>query len=146
MPYRCATGRTSRFPRRADLIVAVLRHEIDECVTASETLGAAHEPFDALSAWVERFTDFVSTKQGLAQALHSADPAYDGLPDALLASLELPVGGLLQRAVASGAVRPGVAARELLVAVALLYQPVPGEEHAFNQRLVRLFVEGLHAR
>jgi AcrR family transcriptional regulator len=133
------------FPRRADLIVAVLRHEIDECATAAETLGAAREPYDALSAWVKRFTDFVGTKQGLAQALHSADPAYDGLPDALLASLELPVGGLLERGVASGAVRPGVAVRELLVAVALLCQPVPGEKRAFNERLVRLFVEGLRA-
>ena len=134
------------FPRRADLIVAVLRHEIDECVTAAETLGGAtRDPFGALSAWVGRFTAFVATKQGLAQALHSADPAYDGLPDALLASLELPVGGLLERGVASGAVRPGVSARDLLVAVALLCQPVPGEERAYNERLVRLFVEGLRA-
>jgi AcrR family transcriptional regulator len=131
------------FPRRSDLIVAVLRQEIDDCVTVAETLGATHEPFDALSAWVERFTDFVGTKQGLAEALHSADPAYDGLPRTLLESLEPALGGILDRGVASGAIRSDVTAREILVAVALMCQPVPEEEPAFNQRVVRLFVEGL---
>jgi AcrR family transcriptional regulator len=131
------------FPRRSDLIVAVLQQEIDDCVTVAETLGATHEPFDALSAWVERFTDFVGTKQGLAEALHSADPAYDGLPRTLLESLEPALGGILDRGIASGAIRSDVTAREILVAVALLCQPVPEEAPEFNQRVVRLFVEGL---
>jgi AcrR family transcriptional regulator len=114
------------FPRRSDLIVAVLRHEIDACVAAAETLGATLAPFEAFSAWIERFTEFVGTKQGLAEALHSADPAYEGLPSTLLDSLEPALDGILARGTASGAIRPGVAAREILVAVALLCQPVPG--------------------
>lgn len=134
------------FPRRSDLIVAVLRHEIDDCVTVAESLGTTHEPFEALSAWVDRFTDFVGTKQGLAEALHSADPAYDGLPRTLLKSLEPALGGILDRGIASGAIRSDVTAQEILVTVALLCQPVPGEDHAFNERIVRLFVEGLRKR
>jgi AcrR family transcriptional regulator len=131
------------FPRRSDLIVAVLRNEIDDCVTAAETLGATREPFDALLAWVDRFTDFVASKRGLAEALHSADPAYDGLPGTLLESLEPALEGILDRGVASGAIRPDVTARQILVTVALLCQPVPGEDRGFNERIVRLFVEGL---
>lgn len=131
------------FPRRSDLIVAVLRHEIDDRVTAAETIGSTLGPFDALSAWVDRFTEFVGTKQGLAEALHSADPAYDGLPRTLLESLEPALGRILDRGVAIGAIRSDATAREVLVAVALLCQPVPGEDSAFNERIVRLFVEGL---
>ena len=86
------------FPRRSDLIVAVLQHEIDECVEAAEELGATLSPWEALMGWIERFTDFVGTKRGLASALHSGDPAYDDLPEHLLDRLEpalraLPVPG-----------------------------------------------------
>jgi AcrR family transcriptional regulator len=131
------------FPRRSDLIVAVLQQEIDACVSAAETLGATREPFEALCAWVDRFTEFVGTKQGLAEALHSADPAYAGLPRSLLESLQPALGGILDRGVARGAISPDVTAQEILVAVALLCQPVPGEQRAFNERMVQLFVEGL---
>lgn len=134
------------FPKRSDLIVAVLRQEVDDCIAAADSLGETLEPFDALSAWVERFTTFVGTKQGLAEALHSTDPAYEGLPSSLLESLEPALGGILDRGAASGAVRPDVTPREILVSVALLCQPVPGEDDSFNERVVRLFVEGLRGR
>lgn len=131
------------FPRRSDLIVAVLRHEIDDCVAAAATLGATLPPFDALAAWIGRFTGLVGTKHGLAEALHSADPAYDGLPATILDALEPAVSGLLATGTADGSVRTGVTPREVLVAVALLCQPVPDEDRAFSDRLVTLFVEGL---
>jgi len=131
------------FPRRSDLIVAVLQHEIDDCITAAETLQTTLEPFEALLTWVDRLTKLVATKQGLAEALHSADPAYDGLPDAILDALEPALGGILDRGTASGSIRSDVAAREILVAVALLCQSVPGEDSGFNERIVRLFVDGL---
>jgi AcrR family transcriptional regulator len=47
------------FPRRSDLIVAVMQHEIDECVDAAATLRTALSPWDALLRWIERFTEFV---------------------------------------------------------------------------------------
>ena len=37
------------FPRRSDLIVAVLEHEIDACAEAGPALSAAHEPGEALT-------------------------------------------------------------------------------------------------
>ena len=49
---------------------------------------------------------------------------------------------IFDREVASGAIRSDVTAREILVAVALLCQPVPSELRAFNEQMVRLFVEG----
>jgi AcrR family transcriptional regulator len=76
------------FPHRSDLIVAVLQHEIDQCIQAADELGTTLDPWDALIAWIGRFTDFVGTKRGLASALHSGDPAYEGLPQRLLDRLE----------------------------------------------------------
>ena len=131
------------FPRRSDLIVAVLQHEIDECVAAADELGTTLSPREALMAWVERFTDFVATKRGLAGALHSGDPAYDGLPDLLLDRLEPALRALLARAADGGYARDDVTAREILVAVALMCQPVPGELPSFNQRMTRVFMDGL---
>jgi AcrR family transcriptional regulator len=135
------------FPRRSDLIVAVMQHEIDECIDAAAALGAALSPWDALLGWTERFTDFVATKRGLASALHSGDPAYDGLPQRLLNQLEPALRTLLARAVAGGYAREDVTAREILTTIALICQPVPGQQPGFNQRMTRVFMQGLgHVR
>ena len=131
------------FPRRSDLIVAVLQHEIDECVEAAEELGTALNPWEALMGWIERFTDFVGTKSGLASALHSGDPAYDDLPQHLMDRLEPALQSLLARAVDGGYARDDVRAREVLMTIALICQPVPGEQPSFNQRMTRVFMEGL---
>ena len=133
------------FPRRSDLIVAVLQHEIDECVEAAEELGTRLSPGEALMAWIERFTDFVATKRGLAAALHSGDPAYDDLPEHLLDRLEPALGTLLARAADGGYSRGDVTAREVLMTVALICQPVRGERPSFNQRMTRVFMQGLAA-
>jgi AcrR family transcriptional regulator len=131
------------FPRRSDLIVAVLQHEIDECVHAADELGTTLGPREALLAWIERYTDFVGTKRGLASALHSGDPAYDDLPQHLLDRLEPALRTLLARAVDDGHARDDVTAREVLMTIALMCQPVPGERPSFNQRMTRVFMQGL---
>ena len=131
------------FPRRSDLIVAVLQHEIDECIEAAEELGTTLGPWEALMGWIGRFTDFVGTKRGLAAALHSGDPAYDDLPQHLLARLEPALQTLLARAVDGGYARGDVTARDVLMAIALICQPVPGGQPGFNQRMTRVFMEGL---
>jgi len=131
------------FSRRSDLIVAVLQHEIDECVEAAEELGSTLNPWEALTGWIERFTDFVGTKRGLASALHSGDPAYDDLPQHLLDRLEPALQTLLTRAVDDEYARDGVTAREVLTTIALICQPVRGTQPTFNQRMTRVFMEGL---
>jgi AcrR family transcriptional regulator len=131
------------FPQRADLVAAVLQREIDACATAGPALSAAHEPGAALAKWLHRYTEFVGTKRGLATALHSGDPAFDALPGYFMQQLEPVLGALLDAATASGEIRADVSAKELLHAVALLCQPVRGEELAYNQRMVAVLVDGL---
>src|ERR1700749_3635426 len=56
------------FPTRADLVIAVYRHQVEACADAGPRLLADHSPFDALRQWVSLFVDFLVTKHGLAEA------------------------------------------------------------------------------
>jgi AcrR family transcriptional regulator len=125
------------FPRRADLIVAVLHHEIDACAAAA---AALRNEDDALRQWVLRYIELVGTKRGLAEALHSGDPGFAGLHEYVAERLEPAVAELL--------VGTGIDARELLIAVSLLCQPVPaaGLDFDYNRRMVMVFIEGLRGR
>jgi AcrR family transcriptional regulator len=131
------------FPRRSDLIVAVLQHEIDACASAATALSAEHESWDALTTWIGRFTEFVGTKRGLASVLHSGDPAFEDLPRYFMEYLEPALDGLLEAARASGHVRADVTARDVLLTVALMCQPVRGEDLDFNEHMIRIFTDGL---
>lgn len=134
------------FPRRSDLIVAVLQHEVDECVEAAGQLRTTVAPWPAFTTWIEQYTEFVGTKGGLATALHSGDPAYNDLPLHLLDRLEPALEVLLADAVAAGQARGDVTARDVLTTVALICQPVPGAPADFNRRMARVFVDGLTAQ
>ena len=131
------------FPQRSDLIAAVFRHEIDACAAAASDLLAEREPFDALVMWMHRVVDFVATKRGLAAALHSGAPAYEGLTGYVDGRLVPALQGLLDAAVAAGQLRSCVRPNELLQAAANLCAPARdvGPEHA--RRMVGLLLDGL---
>lgn len=131
------------FPRRADLIVAVLQREIDACADAAPALSATHEPTGALAQWLRRYTEFVATKRGLATALHSGDPAFDALPGYFFERLGPVLTDLLDTATSAGEIRADVNAKDLLTAVALLCHPAPDTGPAYSQRMVGLLVDGL---
>lgn len=131
------------FPRRSDLIVAVLQREIDACADAAPALSATHEPTGALAQWLRRYTEFVATKRGLATALHSGDPAFDALPGYFFERLGPVLTDLLDTATSAGEIRADVNAKDLLTAVALLCHPAPDTGPAYSQRMVGLLVDGL---
>ena len=133
------------FPRRSDLILAILDRELENCALEGQRLLAEHDPAEALFVWFDSYVGLVRAKQGLAEALHSADPAYAGLHEKVWGVL-LPVAtSLLDAATAHGAVTATVSARDLLSAVALLCQSATGRDLAFSQRVVRLLLQGLRA-
>jgi AcrR family transcriptional regulator len=131
------------FPKRSDLVVAVLKHEIDDCAELGSALGASDDPVLAITTWIHRYTELVGTKRGLATALHSSGPGFDSLADYVMRRLEPVVASLLQTAADAREVRSDVAATELLYAVALLCQPIASEDLSFNQRMVAIYVDGL---
>lgn len=131
------------FPQRSDLVKAVLQQEIDACADAAPALAEANEPGVALSAWLDRYTDFLGAKRGLATALHSGDPAFDALPGYFFQRLEPALSSLLDAAAAAGDVRADTSARDLLTAIALLCTPVSDEGAGYSKRMVALLVDGL---
>jgi AcrR family transcriptional regulator len=131
------------FPRRSDLVVAVLRREIEACADAGPALSAIHEPASALTQWLHRYTTFVTTKRGLATALHSGDPAFDTLPSYFFERLGPVLNDLLDAATSAGEIRADVSAKDLLTAVALLCHPAPDTDPEYSQRMVGLLIDGL---
>jgi AcrR family transcriptional regulator len=65
------------FPTRADLVVAVYRHQVEACAEAGpELLASSDSPSAALGRWADLFVDFLVTKHGLAAAMKDhASPA-----------------------------------------------------------------------
>ena len=131
------------FPQRSDLIKAVFQSRVDACAEAAIELSKRYEPGEALAHWMQRYVDFISTKRGLASALHSGDPAYSALPGYFNARLLPALAGLLQAAVTAKAVRAGVDPEDLLHAVANLCRVSHEKEPAYSRRMVALLVDGL---
>lgn len=132
------------FPRRSDLITAVFRREVEDCSAAATTLAASHEPGEALNLWVQRYTEFVATKHGLANALFSGDPAYAGLREYFEGSVGPKLRMLLDNAEQSGAIRARVSEMDLIGAIANLCIPAPGSEDTSRAiRMVGLLLDGL---
>jgi len=133
------------FPKRADLIVAVFRHEVEACADAAQALAAEYQAGDALTHWIERYIDLIATKHGLAAALHRDEPAYDGLPAYFEARLKPPLDGLLRAAAAAGYIRSDVNAGDLLWTVATLCGRARSEDAGLGRRMIGLVLDGLSA-
>ncbi len=133
------------FPRRPDLVAAVFRQEIDDCAGTLEALAAEHPPFIALKEGMRRFVELAVTKRGLAQVLHSGDPAFDGLPARREERLRPAFHALFRAAAASGAIRGDIDADELMSAAASLCMAAPPTRPDQAQRMVGLLVDGLRA-
>jgi len=134
------------FPQRADLIIAVMKSQIDACADAASAFASEHEPGEALARWMQRYVDFIVTKRGLSGALQSDNAAYAALPDYFYSRLRPALASLLGAAVAQGVIRPGFEADELLRAVATLCKANPDEDTAATRRMVGLLVDGLRCR
>ena len=131
------------FPQRSDLVSAVFRQEVDACAEAAPALAAEHEPGAALEKWLQRYTDFIATKRGLAAALHSGDPAFDALPLYFDQRVRPALGSLLEAAAAAGAVRTDVDVDDLLRAVANLCLGTDRDRPDHSRRMVALLIDGL---
>jgi AcrR family transcriptional regulator len=131
------------FPTRADLIVAVYRHQVQACAEAGPALLAAcATPHAALTRWIDQFVDFLITKHGLAEALRSDGAAFQTLHAYFLDRLVPVCASLLSAAARSGEVEPGTDAFSLMLAVGNLC--VGAERPGYDaRRMVALLIAGL---
>jgi AcrR family transcriptional regulator len=130
------------FPTRADLIVAVYRHQVDACAEAGPALLASSAtPYAALVRWIDLFVDFLGTKHGLAKALQSDDAA--SLKETFIDRLVSVCAELLEAAAAAGEIRSDVDAFELLYGIGNLCVGAENNARYDARRMVALVIAGL---
>jgi AcrR family transcriptional regulator len=132
------------FPTRADLVIAVYRHQVDACAEAGPTLlTTSPTPHAALGRWADLFVDFLVTKHGLPAALQTDNAGFETLHAYFLDRL-LPVcAQLLDAAVASGEIRPDLTAYQLMRGIGNLCIGADADPHYDARRLAALLVAGL---
>jgi AcrR family transcriptional regulator len=132
------------FPTRADLIIAVYRHQVDACAEAGPALlasgGTAHA---ALARWIDLFVDFLVTKHGLAAAMQSDQAGVKTLHAYFLDRLVPVCAQLLDAAVGAGEIRPDVEAFGLLYGVGNLCAGAGADPRYDARRMVHLLIAGL---
>ncbi|MCX5208742.1 TetR/AcrR family transcriptional regulator [Kitasatospora sp. NBC_00240] len=139
------TGTVYRhFPTRADLVVAVYRHQVDACADAGPALLASSPtPGAAFGRWVDLFVDFLVTKHGLAAAMQADNAGFETLHAYFLDRL-LPVcSQLLDEAAASGEIRSDITAYHLMRGIGNLCIGAESDPRYDARRLVALLVAGL---
>jgi AcrR family transcriptional regulator len=132
------------FPTRADLIVAVYRHQVEACAEAGPALlASAGSPVAALRQWTGLFVDFLVTKHGLANAMQSDSSGFDALHAYFLDRLVPVCTQLLDAAVSAGEIRPGTHAYELMRGIGNLCIGRHSDPRYDPRRLVELLLQGL---
>ncbi|MBB5080644.1 TetR/AcrR family transcriptional regulator [Nonomuraea endophytica] len=135
------------FPTRADLVIAVYRHQVEACAEAGPALLASSPtPYAALESWADLFVDFLVTKHGLATAMRNDSTGFETLHAYFLDRL-LPVcAQLLEAAAASGEIRADLDAYQLMRGIGNLCVGAETDTRYDARRLVALLVAGLRRR
>jgi AcrR family transcriptional regulator len=132
------------FPTRADLIVAVYRHQVEACAEAGPALLAdSSTPHAALARWINLFVDFLVTKHGLAGALQSDKAAFETLHAYFLDRLVPVCAQLLDAAAKAGEISAGMDAYELMLGVGNLCIGADNNPRYDARRMVGLVIAGL---
>jgi AcrR family transcriptional regulator len=135
------------FPTRADLVVAVYRHQVEACAEAGPALLAESDsPYAALVRWIDLFVDFLVTKHGLAEALQSDDATFVTLHDYFLDRLVPVCAELLDAAADAGEIRSDIEALGLMRAVGNLCIGAGKDPRYDARRMVGVLLAGLRAR
>jgi AcrR family transcriptional regulator len=133
------------FPTRTDLVQAVY---VDEVEALSRSAGelADLEPWEALTAWLQRFVGYVATKQALADELFAVDDEERKAVFASCRSMLYAAGEpLLRRAQEEGIVRPDVTIEEVVRLVGGIAK-IPADDPADVQRVLAVALDGLRYR
>ena len=132
------------FPTRADLIIAVYRHQVEACAAAGPALLASSAtPHAALGRWMDLFVDFLVTKHGLAAALQNDHVGFDALHTYFLDRLVPVCAQLLDAAAATGEISAEVDALELMRGIGNLCVGAENDPRYNARRLVALLIAGL---
>lgn len=132
------------FPARADLVVAVFRHQVEECAEAGpRLLAAADSPLAAFREWIDLFVDFLVTKHGLANTVEPGNSGFAALHTYFIDRLQPVCAQLLAAAEAAGEIRPGTQPYELMRGIGNLCIGRDSDPGYDPRRLIELLLRGL---
>ncbi|MEW1774494.1 helix-turn-helix domain-containing protein [Streptomyces sp. NPDC086777] len=97
------------FPTRRDLFESVYADEVNALCRAAVEL-ADLEPWEALTAWLDRFTGYMVTKRAVREALNDESEIFQACRDSMYSA----GGPLLERAQKAGVVRTDMEIGDLL--------------------------------
>lgn len=130
------------FPTRADLVVAVFRHQVEECAEAGpRLLTTAASPFAALRQWIDLFVDFLATKHGLADTLRPGSSGFAALHTYFIDRLVPVCTQLLDAAATSGEIHTEIQPYELLRGIGNLC--IAPDDSYDPRRLIAVLLRGM---
>jgi AcrR family transcriptional regulator len=132
------------FPTRDTLIESVYRNETQNLAQAARRFAETLPPVEALRAWLRLFVDHIATKQVMSPALASMVGGPSEFYAESGAMVKTAIALLVDRAVASGAIRLDIDPLDLLRALAGVagISSAPGWEES-AKRLVDILIAGV---
>ena len=128
------------FPTRADLVVAVFRHQLDALAVVP---AAGPAPYEALRSWAFRFADFLVTKHGLAEALRSDQAGFESLHAEFIDRLLPVLDQLLTASAEAGQTRDDIRSYDLMLGIGNLCIGVETAPRYDARRMIDLLLAGL---
>ena len=135
------------FPARDAIVEAVYRREVQQLADAAPRLADSLPPAEALRAWMRVFIDYIAAKKVIAPALKSLVGADSTLYADSSARINGAIAHLVERARASGDIRPDADSADLLRAlIGFAYVNSAPDWEASALRLVDLLIDGLRSQ
>ena len=132
------------FPTREALIEVVYCREVEALVAAADDLSRSQPADEALAQWMQRFVDYIAAKRGMGESLKILFVSKSPLFAETSGLIPLALKGLVDRAVAAGAIRADADSGDVLHALSSVYAAASGPDwRERSRRLVRLLMDGL---
>ncbi|MEU2062817.1 helix-turn-helix domain-containing protein [Streptomyces sp. NPDC013455] len=125
------------FPTRRDLFETVYADEVNTLCRAAGDL-ADREPWEALTAWLDRFAGYMVTKRAVREALDGESDIFQACRDSMYAA----GGPLLERAQRAGVARADMGFGDLLRMVAGI-TATAYEDSAQRDRVLAIALDGV---
>jgi AcrR family transcriptional regulator len=135
------------FPTREALVEAVYRNELARLRSSADELLASRDPDVALRTWMDRFTDYVAAKRGMAETLRAVVASGAITSSETRDGLITTIRSLLDAGAAAGTVRNDVGAQDVFASLTgvFLAAGAPGQREQAG-RMLDLLMDGLRAR
>jgi AcrR family transcriptional regulator len=135
------------FHTREALIDAAYRNELARLCDSAGDLLQDMAPDKALRAWMDRFTDYMSTKRGMGDALRAVIASGGDPFSESRGRLTAAVTTLLRAGAVAGTVRPDVAPDDVLVSLSGVSLATTDPDRRDQAgRLLDLLMDGLRPR